>query len=122
MEWDNTIYVGGLPQEACRADKLNAFFSQIGIIKKSKKRNTLNEPTIHIYMDKARRQPKGDATISFVDPETAKAAVECFNNKEYEKSGKVIQVSIATRPAAGNWRAGGGKGGGGKGGGKGRPY
>ena len=55
-----------------------------------------------------------------MDVDTAKAAVEWFNDKEFGSSGKVIKVSIATRPAAGNWRSGG-KGGKGKGG-KGRPY
>merc|ERR1712166_309311 len=61
LSWGNTIYISGIPIDACRSDPINTFFSQIGIIKKSKKRNTLNEPTIHIYTDKRTRAPKGDA-------------------------------------------------------------
>lgn len=36
---------------------------------------------IHLYMDKETGKPKGDATISYDDPSTAKTAVEWFDGE-----------------------------------------
>ena len=36
---------------------------------------------IHTYLDKEIEKPKGDATVSYEDPPTAKAAVEWFDGK-----------------------------------------
>lgn len=54
-------------------DDLADFFKQCGVVKMNKRTRHL---MIHIYLDKEKGKPKGDATVSFEDPLTAKAAVE----------------------------------------------
>jgi len=114
LDWKNTIYVSGLPDNIT-ADSVNEFFSQLGPIKKSKKRHNTGDPVIHIYKNKATGRAKGDCTVSYQEEETAQAAIEWYNGAEFGTTGKKMSVSIATRPAAGGWASGGGKG-------RGRPY
>eukprot|EP00854_Cymbomonas_tetramitiformis_P015912 gene15912-18869_t len=101
LSWENTIYFSGLPSNVT-VSTLVDFFGSIGPIKKSKKRNNQGEPVVHLYKNKATGQNKGDGTISYEDPDTAKAAVEWFNNQEFtpggQPSGYTMGVSIATRP------------------------
>ena len=112
IEWANTIYVAGLPNDVS-VDEIADFFGKIGKIKASKKNYNQGEPTIHIYKDKRTGRPKGDATVSYEEAETATAAVKWFDGSTYHRSGARLSVSIATRPAQGNF--GKGKGGKGKG-------
>lgn len=95
---------------------------------------------INIYSDKATGRPKGEATVSFDDPPSAKAAIDWFDGKSADVyfyvltcfstvftdlvaclisgkdfNGKPIKVSFATRRAEFTQRGGGG-GGGGRGG------
>ncbi|KAK3250563.1 hypothetical protein CYMTET_40061 [Cymbomonas tetramitiformis] len=115
LSWENTIYFSGLPSNVT-VSTLVDFFGSIGPIKKSKKRNNQGEPVVHLYKNKATGQNKGDGTISYEDPDTAKAAVEWFNNQEFtpggQPSGYTMGVSIATRPDQSKFQ---GKGKGGKG-------
>ena len=116
IEWANTIYVAGLPMDVT-IDELADFFGKIGKIKASKKSFNQGEPTIHLYKDKRTGRLKGDATISYEETETAKAAVKWFDGTDFTRGGQRLNVSIAQRPAQGNWGKGKGKGkGGGKGG------
>uniref|UniRef100_A0A3B5MBG2 TAF15 RNA polymerase II, TATA box binding protein (TBP)-associated factor n=1 Tax=Xiphophorus couchianus TaxID=32473 RepID=A0A3B5MBG2_9TELE len=110
---NNTIFVQGLGEEAT-VQEVGDFFKQIGIIKVNKK---TGQPMINIYSDKATGRPKGEATVSFDDPPSAKAAIDWFDGKEF--NGKPIKVSFATRRAEFTQRGGfrGGRGGGGRGGG-----
>lgn len=39
---------------------------------------------INIYSDKATGRPKGEATVSFDDPPSAKAAIDWFDGKRTE--------------------------------------
>ncbi|KAM8769128.1 TATA-binding protein-associated factor 2N isoform 7-T7 [Acanthopagrus schlegelii] len=109
---NNTIFVQGLAEEAT-VQEVGDYFKQIGIIKVNKKTGQL---MINIYSDKATGRPKGEATVSFDDPPSAKAAIDWFDGKEFQ--GKPIKVSFATRRAEFTQRGGGmGGGRGGRGGG-----
>ncbi|XP_040902639.1 TATA-binding protein-associated factor 2N isoform X3 [Toxotes jaculatrix] len=101
---NNTIFVQGLGEDAT-VQEVGDFFKQIGIIKVNKKTGL---PMINIYSDKATGRPKGEATVSFDDPPSAKAAIDWFDGKEF--NGKPIKVSFATRRAEFTQR-GGGRGG-----------
>ncbi|XP_057694950.1 TATA-binding protein-associated factor 2N isoform X2 [Corythoichthys intestinalis] len=102
---NNTIFVQGLGEDAT-VQEVGDFFKQIGIIKVNKK---TGQPMINLYSDKATGRPKGEATVSFDDPPSAKAAIDWFDGKEF--NGKPIKVSFATRRAEFTQR-GGGRGGG----------
>uniref|UniRef100_A0A674K8N8 TATA-box binding protein associated factor 15 n=1 Tax=Terrapene triunguis TaxID=2587831 RepID=A0A674K8N8_9SAUR len=104
---NNTIFVQGLG-EGVSPDQVADYFKQIGIIKTNKKTGKL---MINLYTDKDTGKPKGEATVSFDDPPSAKAAIDWFDGKEFH--GSVIKVSFATRRP--EFLRGGGGGGGGSG-------
>nr|XP_034956951.1 RNA-binding protein FUS-like [Zootoca vivipara] len=68
---------------------------------------------INLYTDRETGKLKGEATVSFDDPPSAKAAIDWFDGKEF--SGNPIKVSFATRRADFNRGGGGGNGRGGRG-------
>ncbi|XP_036306805.1 TATA-binding protein-associated factor 2N isoform X7 [Pipistrellus kuhlii] len=111
---NNTIFVQGLG-EGVSTDQVGEFFKQIGIIKTNKK---TGKPMINLYTDKDTGKSKGEATVSFDDPPSAKAAIDWFDGKEFH--GNIIKVSFATRRP--EFMRGGGSGGGrrGRGGYRGR--
>ncbi|XP_077396447.1 TATA-binding protein-associated factor 2N isoform X2 [Festucalex cinctus] len=98
---NNTIFVQGLGEDAT-VQEVGDFFKQIGIIKVNKK---TGQPMINLYSDKATGRQKGEATVSFDDPPSAKAAIDWFDGKEF--NGKPIKVSFATRRAEFTQRGGG---------------
>ncbi|KAK0144247.1 RNA-binding protein FUS [Merluccius polli] len=116
---NNTIFVQGLGDDYT-VDLVADFFKQIGIIKINKKTGL---PMINLYTDRETGKLKGEATVSFDDPPSAKAAIDWFDGKDF--SGNPIKVSFATRRAdfggrggmRGSRGRGGGRGGGGVGGG-----
>uniref|UniRef100_A0A286Y2Y8 TATA-box binding protein associated factor 15 n=1 Tax=Cavia porcellus TaxID=10141 RepID=A0A286Y2Y8_CAVPO len=100
---NNTIFVQGLGK-GVSTDQVGEFFKQIGIIKTNKK---TGKPMINLYTDKDTGKPKGEATVSFDDPPSAKAATDWFDGKKFH--GNIIKVSVATqRP---EFMRGGGSGG-----------
>uniref|UniRef100_A0A8C1SQ54 TAF15 RNA polymerase II, TATA box binding protein (TBP)-associated factor n=1 Tax=Cyprinus carpio TaxID=7962 RepID=A0A8C1SQ54_CYPCA len=112
---NNTIFVQGLSEDVT-PEEVGDYFKQIGIIKVNKK---TGKPMINLYTDKATGRLKGEATVSFDDPPSAKAAIDWFDGKEF--NGKPLKVSFATRRAEFTQRGGGrGRGGGGGGGFRGR--
>ena len=50
---------------------------------------------INLYTDRETGKLKGEATVSFDDSPSAKAAIDWFDGKEF--SGNPIKVSFATR-------------------------
>ena len=71
-----------------------------------------NTPKIWVYKDKITGKPKGEATVTYEDEQTATSAIEWFNGKDFK--GKTVKVETATRRMnPGGF--GGGRGGGGRG-------
>ena len=63
------------------------------LVKKSKKNYNQGEPVLHIYKNKQTGRPKGDATISYEEAETASAAVKWFDGSTFNRSGARLSVS-----------------------------
>lgn len=90
---NNTIFVQGLEGDYT-VESVADFFKQIGIIKVNKKTGL---PMINLYTDRETGKLKGEATVSFDDPPSAKAAIDWFDGKDF--NGNPIKVSFATRRA-----------------------
>jgi len=105
---EDTIFVSGLPDSADAA-QIGQFFGQIGIIKRDKRSG---EPKIYIYK-KPDGTSKGECTVTYDDPPSAKAAIDWFNNKNYDAD-HVMSISLAEiKVPEGGWRGRSGRGGGG---------
>ncbi|XP_078278404.1 TATA-binding protein-associated factor 2N-like isoform X2 [Rhinoraja longicauda] len=113
---NNTIFVQGLGEDVT-ANQVAEFFKQIGVIKINKKTGTT---MINLYTDKVTGKLKGEATVSFDDPPSAKAAIDWFDGKDFY--GNAIKVSFATRRSEFARGARGGRGGGQMGRGFGRGF
>uniref|UniRef100_A0A3B3QZ53 FUS RNA binding protein n=1 Tax=Paramormyrops kingsleyae TaxID=1676925 RepID=A0A3B3QZ53_9TELE len=107
---NNTIFVQGLG-DSYTVESVADFFKQIGIIKVNKKTGL---PMINLYTDRETGKLKGEATVSFDDPPSAKAAIDWFDGKEF--NGNPIKVSFATRRADFGGSRGGMRGARGRGG------
>ena len=99
------VYVSNLPANVFEED-IAGLFGSIGVLavdKRSKKAK------IWLYRDKETGSLKGDGTVTYDDPEAAKAAVSWFNN--YDFNGSNLHVSLAqrkVRPRMQNMSANGG--------------
>uniref|UniRef100_M3XY50 FUS RNA binding protein n=1 Tax=Mustela putorius furo TaxID=9669 RepID=M3XY50_MUSPF len=111
---DNTTILVGLGENVT-TESVADYFKQIGIIKTNRK---TGQPMINLYTDRETGKLKGEATVLFDDPPSARAAIDWFDGKEF--SGNPIKVSFATRRADLNWGGGNGHGGRGRGGPMGR--
>jgi len=96
----DTVFVKNFGTEVTEED-LNAHFGAIGILKKDKR---TQKPKIWIYKDKETGAGKGEATITYEDPEAANAAITWFGGKDFK--GFTISVELAERKA---WVPPGGK-------------
>uniref|UniRef100_UPI00358F0E38 RNA-binding protein EWS-like isoform X2 n=1 Tax=Myxine glutinosa TaxID=7769 RepID=UPI00358F0E38 len=110
---NDTIFVQGLSEEIT-AEQVAEHFKQIGVIKMNKRSG---KHMINLYTDRETGRQKGEATVSFDDPPSAKAAIEWFDGKEF--NGNKIKVTFATRRPDFGMR--GGIGGRGRGMGRGGP-
>lgn len=125
---NDTIFISGMPLDVTE-DQLSSHFGSIGIIKTDRSQ----KHKIWIYRDKVTGEGKGEATLTYEDPHTAKSAIQWFHGKELPGTGKILNVEFAQRklPAGGDYkggrggrggppRGGGGGGGGDRGGGRNR--
>uniref|UniRef100_A0A2K5EVV2 RRM domain-containing protein n=1 Tax=Aotus nancymaae TaxID=37293 RepID=A0A2K5EVV2_AOTNA len=88
---DSAIYVQGLNDNVTLDDLLD-FFKQCRVVKMNKR---TGQSMIHIYVDKETGRPKGNATVSYEDPPTVKAAMEWFDRKDFE--GSKLKFSLARK-------------------------
>eukprot|EP00960_Hanusia_phi_P077830 768746-Hanusia_phi.AAC.2 len=114
--WEDTIYVTGLPKDITeQSASLSSMLWSNDYVKM-----LLRQDAMAVVMgleleadfrasgslislgksDKTTGEPKGDATVSYEDPNGAKGAVDWFNNKPFEGSNNTISVSIAQRKAS----------------------
>jgi hypothetical protein len=89
-----TIFIQNLPRNITKQE-LEVIFDQNEIIKDVKKANVQK---IMIYKDKITGESNGEATITYEDEETAKAAVNLHNGKEILSS--VVQIKLISRGAS----------------------
>jgi len=85
----DTIFVSGLGQDITEL-KIAEYFGQIGVIKKDKRSG---KAKIYMYMDKESGEPKGECTVTYDDPPSARAAINWFDKKEF--NGGILSVSFA---------------------------
>eukprot|EP00958_Prasinococcus_capsulatus_P008201 scaffold781_cov394-Prasinococcus_capsulatus_cf.AAC.24 len=88
------VYVSNLPPDSFEED-LATLFGSIGVLAVDKR---TRKPKIWLYRDKETGSLKGDGTVTYDDPEAAKAAVQWFNN--YDFNGSHLHVSLAQRRGA----------------------
>lgn len=77
VEQIDTVFVSGMSTEITEVE-IEQHFGAIGIIKKDKR---TMKPRIWMYMDKATGKPKGEATVTYDDPNAARSAIEWFNGE-----------------------------------------
>ena len=88
VQSDNQIFVQGLPTDATTED-IAQFFGSIGHIKSDMK---TGHQRIFLKYNSA-GLPKGEATVTYIDPNDAQSAIQWFNGKDF--NGKKITVSMA---------------------------
>lgn len=72
----------------------------LGLIKKAKKKGErFKSEKVWLYRNKSTGEPKGDATVTYEDPQTATAAVKWFNGQKFKGTDNILSVSIAQKTA-----------------------
>ena len=79
MRQDNTIqYTNCINVLVCSVIRSIPLFGGVLHVQTDKRSG---KPKVWIYKDKMTGTPKGEATVTFDDPDTAKAAIDWFNGK-----------------------------------------
>jgi len=86
------VHITNIMDEDITAKQIEDLFKQIGVIKEDKKKKTKK---IWIRKNKLTGAFEHEASVTYVDPEAAAAAVKCFNGStQLGKSGKPITVVL----------------------------
>ena len=105
LQSNNQILVQGLPGDVTVDDMLQ-FFGSIGTIKTFPMTGDLR---IVLFRDRYSREPRGEGTVTYVEPRAAQSAVQWFDGVEFSSGGS-IRVSMArVREQGENRRGGGGR-------------
>lgn len=75
IEQVDTVFISGMPPHVTEHE-IEQHFGAIGLIKKDKK---TMKPRIWIYNDKVTGKSKGEATVTYDDPNAASSAINWFN-------------------------------------------
>ncbi|KFD66576.1 hypothetical protein M514_01572 [Trichuris suis] len=112
---NNAIFIQGIPDMA-DAQIVAEYFSQAGEIMIDNR----GGPKVHVYKDKMSGRPKGEALVSFMNPQYATAAIDRFNGQYFPGCEVPMKVTYATTRSTDYGIRGGRDMGGGGGGGYGR--
>ncbi|KAH8318924.1 hypothetical protein KR074_012027 [Drosophila pseudoananassae] len=75
----DTVFVLGMRLNVTKNDII-AFFGKLGLIKMDE---STNKPKIFVYKNKLTGRSKGEATITYVSPYSAQAAIACLNGSKF---------------------------------------
>ena len=75
IEQVDTVFISGMPPHVTELE-IEQHFGAIGLIKKDKK---TMKPRIWIYNDKVTGKSKGEATVTYDDPNAARSSIDWFN-------------------------------------------
>ncbi|CAF4525867.1 unnamed protein product [Rotaria sp. Silwood1] len=89
----HVVYVTGLPKEIQNETLAEVFAAACGPIAPVDVRSP--KPKIWVYKDRQTREGKGEATITFINPESCQMAINYFNGKEL--FGREIRVTLCPR-------------------------
>ncbi|CAF2449619.1 unnamed protein product [Rotaria sp. Silwood2] len=87
----HVVYITGLPKEIQNETLAEVFSAACGPIAPVDVRSP--KPKIWVYKDRQTREGKGEATITFINPESCQMAINYFN----ELFGREIRVTLCPR-------------------------
>ena len=92
------IFISGLPK-SIQKDEIISTFSQVGKIKVAKglfflfiflgENSFLGAQRIFLFLDRKTKDPTGDATVTFQSPESAKKAIDQFDQTDFNGHGMI---------------------------------
>ncbi|XP_017062224.1 uncharacterized protein LOC108102083 [Drosophila ficusphila] len=90
----DTIFVLGMRLNVTKNDIIT-YFGKLGVIKMDE---ATNKPKIFVYKNKMTGRSKGEATITYVDPFSAQAAINCLGGAKFMgQTLSVLPAYLSTR-------------------------